>query len=198
MKIQDTLPPANILPDSEPTCPDSVASLVNSHLGADMHQDFWLLTCGCLSCSYHGSRLRAGRGRTRAHSEGFVEVGPWNDGSKRSGRGADDGHSSASLSAQTHGHFGLGAPWRCPEGRGRTDEFRALNCDASYKNKQECVIFFKHFSLFLSQSVFLLHKVTRFVITRFKIKAKINPYCPKMLKSMGWSYLHTLGLYIFS
>lgn len=92
------------------TCPDRIASLINSHLGADMQWDFRLLACGCLSCCCHSCRLGMGRYSIGAHSEGLVEIRPWNNGSKVSRRGADNGDSSPSLSAQTHGHFGLGVP----------------------------------------------------------------------------------------
>lgn len=77
-----------------------------------MQRDFRLLTCGCLSCRYYSRGLGVGRYGAGADSKGFVEIRTWNNRPERSGRGADDGDASASLSAQTHGHFGLGAP-RC-------------------------------------------------------------------------------------
>lgn len=57
---------------TEITCPDCIASLIYSHLGANMQWDFWLLACGCLGCCYHSCRLGAGRYSAGAHSEGFV------------------------------------------------------------------------------------------------------------------------------
>lgn len=98
------------VPPGKRTCPDGVASLIHSHLGADVQRDLWLLTCGGLSCCCHGCRLGVGRWSAGAHGEGFVEIGTWNDGPEGCRRGADDGDPSARLSAQTHGHFGLRAP----------------------------------------------------------------------------------------
>lgn len=106
---------------SKLTCPDRIASLIHSHLRADVQRDFWLLASGCLSCCYHSCRLGVGWYSAGAHGEGFVEIRTWNNGTKGSGRGADDGDPSASLSAQTHGHFGLGAPRRSPDRRGHKD-----------------------------------------------------------------------------
>ena len=88
------------------TCPDRAASLIYSHLGADMQRDFWLLACGRLSCCYHSCGLGAGRYSAGAHSDGLVEIRPWNNSTKGSRGRADDGDSSASLRAQTHGNFG--------------------------------------------------------------------------------------------
>lgn len=48
-------------PPSKCTCPGRIASLIHSHLGADVQSDFWLLTCGCLSCCYHSCRLGVSR-----------------------------------------------------------------------------------------------------------------------------------------
>lgn len=96
------------------SCPDNVTSLIHGHLGGDMQRDFWLLACGCLSCGDHRCRLGVGRYSGRAHGERFVKIRSWNNGPKWSRRGADNGDTSACLSAQTHGHFGLGAPRCCP------------------------------------------------------------------------------------
>lgn len=108
-------------PHSDFTCPDRIASLIHSHLRADMQRNFWLLAGGCLSRCYHSCRLGVGWYSAGAHGEGFVEIGTRNNGPEGSGRGADDGDPSASLSAQTHGHFGLAAPRRSPDGRGHKD-----------------------------------------------------------------------------
>lgn len=81
-----------------------------------MQGDFGLLSGGCLSCCYCGCRLAAGRSRAGTLGEGLVELRAWNNGPVGSRRGADDGDASAGLSAQTHGHFGLGASRDSPGG----------------------------------------------------------------------------------
>lgn len=106
---------------SSRTCPDSTAGLIHSHLWADVQGSFWLLACGGLSCCYHSCRMGAGRYRAGTHRGGWVQVRPWSCGAEGSGGGAEDGDSSASLVAQTHGPFG--APRR-PERRKMSREFR--------------------------------------------------------------------------
>lgn len=79
-----------------------------------MQRVFWLLTCGCLSRCDHSCRLGVCRYSGGADSEGLVEIRSWNDGPQGGRRRADDGDASASLSAETHGNFGLRASLHRP------------------------------------------------------------------------------------
>lgn len=103
-----------------------------------MQRDFGLLACGRLSRRDHGCGLAVGRYSGRAYGERFVEIRPWNNGPEGSRRGADDGDTSACLSAQAHGHFGLGAPRRRPEGGGGVRHSSELTLEHLYM--MTCII----------------------------------------------------------